>query len=678
MKTIALVLSLALGGTLALGAPALAQPTSFAPGQGDLTPTTYQVQLFPEQGGGSGEAALVRIENVDADTWRGWITYQGQTYVGAASPLNGGWSVFAVSGLVPEAARATPVRRGAAQRLTNEEPTPRPPSSGEGYQPGVPAMLLIRLESGGSRAEVTLRDARERVIGRGAGGVDWSAEADRLAERLEEARRDLDQTHHLDRTRRQELRVEDLAEQHRRVADQVTRAELASGDADQLEAAGERTLERVARLRERSAAQADPQSPAARALSAELRDAEALLRQAREARARRDAEELESRDLARVAPATARVRERLARLREAYAAEEDRQGPRAQLLGEELRDAESLLERALERRTAAEAAELESRDLERVSEGVDHVRERLARLREQHARLEPRSPSAELLGEDLRRTQSLLRHGVERRTQLEAAEAESGSPRRTAAVTDHVRERLAQLREDYAQLEPSSPSAEVLSEELRRTESLLRHATEQRTRAEVAGIESENPRTVARASAQVQGRLARLREQYAQLEPRSPSAEVLSADLRQTQSLLRHALDRRQRAEARAIESGDPARIEPVVSELEGRLNSAEVRLAQLPGLTPTHELLRQEQQRTSTLLRVAHERQLTRDEQDVRSENPARVEALKERLEARLAHLDVLANQWRPSGQGSPPRWLGEQRRATRDLLRRLEARER
>ncbi|HBP18329.1 MAG TPA: hypothetical protein DEA08_11125, partial [Planctomycetes bacterium] len=75
-----------------------------------------------------------------------------------------------------------------------------------------------------------------------------------------------------------------------------------------------------------------------------------------------------------------RVRERLARLREDYVALEDQRGPRAQLLSEEMRDAEGLLRHSLEQRARAEAAEIESRDLERVSEGVDHVRRRLADL----------------------------------------------------------------------------------------------------------------------------------------------------------------------------------------------------------------------------------------------------------------------------------------------------------
>lgn len=671
MKKLSLVLGLALGWS----APALAQPVTPAPTTAPapaLTPTTYGVQLYA-QGAQAGEPARVRIEEVDAGTWRAWITYQGQTYVGQATPLHGGRSVFAASGLVPESA-STPVRRGAAQRLNLEEPAPQPPSSGEGYQPGVPAMMLIRLESGGGQAIVTLRDARERIIGQGAGGVDWAGEADRLAERLDEARADLEQTNPLDRTPRQELRVEALAEQHRHVQDAAAQAALASGDLDQIQAASDQTRDRLAELRERYEALEDPHSREAHALSEDLRRTENLLRHTQQARSRLEVAEIESRELERIAPAADQIRERLAQLREAYVAEEDPQGPRGQVLSEEMRETAQLLEHAVQQRERAEAAEIESRDLDRVSEGVDHVRERLARLREQYVRAEPHSPSAELLSQDMRRTSQLLDHAVQQRERLEATEVESGSPRRTAAVADRVRERLAELREHYVRAEPHSPTAELLSQDMRRTSQLLDRAVQQRTRAEAAGIESESPRTVARATAQVQGRLARLRQQYTEVEPRSPSAELLTQDMRRTGELLRHGLERRDRVETQAIESGDPARIEPVVSELESRLNTAEIRLAQLPGLTPTHELLRQEQERTSRLLRVAHERQLTRDEQDVRSVNPERVEALRVRLEARVAHLDDLANHWRPAGgEHGTPRWLTQQRQATRDLLRRL-----
>ncbi|HBP18330.1 MAG TPA: hypothetical protein DEA08_11130, partial [Planctomycetes bacterium] len=301
MKKFALVLGLA----LAWGAPALAQPVTPAapaatpPG---ITPTTWSVQLYGEQGE-AGEATQVRLEEVDPDTWRVWITYQGQTWSAPASPLHGGRSVFAASHLVPQAASETPVRRGAAQRLTQQDPAPPAPSAGEGYQPGVPAMVLIRLEGGGSQALVTLRDARERIIGRGAGVVDWRGEADHLAERLEQARSELERTAPLDRTLRQEQRVEALARQHRSAHQAASAAELTSGDLDRVEAASERSLERLADLRERYAELADPQGAEARTLSEEMREEEALLQHARQTRARLEAAEVESGELARIAPA---------------------------------------------------------------------------------------------------------------------------------------------------------------------------------------------------------------------------------------------------------------------------------------------------------------------------------------------------------------------------------------
>lgn len=639
-----------------------------------LTPTTYRLELYPE-GAQTGQPAQVRLEEVDADTWRVWIRYQGQTYAAPATPLQGGRTLFSAYPLLPVGATSTPPRSGAVQRLTQQDPAPVAPSSGEGYQPGVPAMMLVRLESGGGQAIVTLRDARERIIGQGVGVVDWSGEADHLAQRLDEARKELERTDPLDRTRRQELRVEELAEQHRRLSEQVTRDEIESGDPIQVEAASERARDRLAELRERYLALEDPQGAEGQALSEELRSAEDLLQHARRARARLDAAELESRDLERVSRAAERARERLARLREASVAEADPRGPRGQLLREEMDDAQRLLEHAVQLRTQAEAAELESRDLERVSEGVDHVRERLARLREEFVQIDARTPRTELLSEDMRRSEELLRHGLQQRTRLEAAEVESGSPRRTAAVAERIRARLAALREDYTRVEAKGPRAALLSQDMQQTARLLEHALEQRTRAEAAGIESTSPRTVARATAQVQGRLARLREDYAQAASNSPTAQFLAQDMRRSEELLRHALQRRQTVEAQALESGDPARMEPVVSELEARLNSAEVRLAQLPGFSSTHELLREERERTSRLLRVAHERQLTRDEQDARSLNPARVAALKERLEARIAHLDDLAKRWRPSGgEQGPPAWLIDQRQASRDLLRRVD----
>jgi hypothetical protein len=495
--------------------------------------------------------AKVQVVQQDGQTWLEVSDPHGHRYEAAAyfTQRDGGFVLE--SGPL----RFKKPKAGASQALgqiLGASTSPGAPRLGEGPL----SHKRLRLEVRDGRVpsvKAALQDVRRPQIEEGTGVVDWAGEVARLERGEGTSQGELKRAkEHLERNRA---------------------AEVESGDLSRVRAATTKLRDELSEIgRELDEGAVGPESEALRRRAEDTKDALTRAARAREAL---ELAEVESKDAERIGKVTQGLHDRLVKLR-ARIADLPASSREAQVLrGDEVRT-EGLLHHALKKREAAELALAESKDLDRIDQGVTLARARLVDLLTRTREIDPQSRERESLFRDRARTEGLLHHTLKKREAAELSELDSKDPARIASAVDRIRDRVASLSSRASQERHDAPAAHLYRQDEERSEGLLHHGLKKREEAEKKAVESKRPHVIQAATDGLQTRLYRLETRLGRPDRETPASRLLRVDADRTHALLDYAGRKQVTADRLQIESKNLFLINQAGKRISQRLRGLE------------------------------------------------------------------------------------------------------
>jgi coenzyme F420-reducing hydrogenase delta subunit len=571
-----------------------------------------------------------------------------------------GVMVLNVPRLTPSGSAPGERQRSGMSQALGGKPSPTGPSSTPSSSGFAPSSLRLRLaQDRDPPLAVKFSDASGREV-QARGRRDWNSEVERLRARLDDPQA-------TDRTKTEASLTKALQNREKAERDAID-----SGDPARISEVARDLQDRLADVRTRRA-KLPPSSDEAKLLGVEQQQTERDLDHALNQRERAEVKAVESGDVKQVSETASAAQNRLAELR-TRRSKLPPSSEESQLLAEDQRRTERLLDHALNQRERLEVKAIESGDAEQIGETASAVQDRLAELRTRRSQLPPSSEESQLLAEDQRRTERVLDHALNQRERVEVKAIESGDAEQIGETASAVQDRLAELRTRRSKLPPSSEESQLLAEDQRRTERVLDHALNQRERAEVKAIESKDRAKIGQTTSAVQDRLAELRTRRSQLPPSSEESQLLAEDQRRTERVLDHARTERERSEIKAIESGDAKQIEAATRAMESRVARLGARRSQLSPTSPTSELYEEDQRQTERVLDAARKKQSAADNAALQSGDRDQINSAGRRISERLRHLKSLEKRIKAEKQ-TTPKWLSEQINANKRLIQEARA---